>query len=158
MLINKINFLNVLNFSVSKRILLFEAAIVWTFAGGILLFRGSLMLDASASFSWFKIIACIGSGLIFFILVFSKISRKHINRITTLPGNHHRFYEFFNSRSYLMMAGMISLGVFLRKTSIVPLASLSLAYITMGIPLLLSSFRFYHRWFYFLSAIDSSIN
>jgi hypothetical protein len=153
-----VNLLNALRFSVSKRILLFEAAIVWTIAGIILLLRGSSMLEASSGFSWLKMIACIGCGIGFFVLVFSKISGKHIARITNLKGNHHRFYEFFNPRSYLMMAGMISLGIFLRKTSIVPLAFLSLAYITMGIPLLFSSFRFYYSWFCYLSAADLPIN
>jgi hypothetical protein len=152
-----VNSLISLKFSVSKRILLFEAAVVWTFAGVMLLFRGSSMLESSSGFSWLKVIACIGGGLIFFLLVFSRISRKHVNRITNLKGDRHWFYEFFNPRSYLMMLGMISLGVFLRKTSIVPLASLSLAYITMGIPLLFSSFRFYYSWFYYLSTIDSPI-
>jgi len=147
-----------LTFNVSKRILLLEAAIIWTFAGGMLLYRGSSMLEASSGFSWEKILECICIGLIFFVLVFLKISRKHVYRIVTLNGNRHQFYEFFNPRSYLMMLGMISLGIFLRKTSIVPLASLSLAYITMGIPLLFSSFRFYRRWFYYMPAIGNSIN
>jgi len=144
--------------TVTKRHLLLEAAIIWTFAGGILLYRGSVMLTSSAGFSWMKIIICLLCGLLFFRLVFSKISRKHVNRIINLPGVRHWFYEFFNSRSYFMMAGMISLGIFLRKTSIVPLEYLSLAYITMGIPLLLSSIRFYHSWYFYLPAIDSSKN
>ena len=147
------NLFKSLNLSVSKRILLFEAAIVWTFAGGMLLFRGSSMLESSSGFSWLKVISCIGGGLIFFILAFSKISRKHVNRITNLEGARHWFYEFFNPRSYLMMLGMISMGIFLRKTAFVPMASLSLAYITMGIPLLFSSFRFYYSWFFYQSAI-----
>jgi len=144
--------------SVSKGTLLLEAAIIWTFAGGMLLYRGSSMLEASSGFSWAKIIGCICIGLIFFVLVFLKISRKHVYRIISLNGDHHQFYVFFNRRSYLMMFGMISLGIFLRKTSFIPLASLSLAYITMGIPLLFSSFRFYHRWFYSLPAIRNSFN
>jgi hypothetical protein len=151
------NIFKSVNFLVSKRILLFEAALVWTFAGGMLLTRGSLMLETSSGFSWFKIIACIGLGLVFFMLVFSNISQKHVNRIKNLHGVQHRFYEFFNSRSYVIMLGMISLGIFLRKTSIVSLAYLSLTYITMGIPLLLSSIRFYYSWIYYLPAIDRPI-
>lgn len=147
-----------LTINVSRRTLLLEAAIIWTFAGGMLLYRGSSMLEASSVFSWEKVIACIFIGLIFFVLVFLKISAKHVYRITTLNGDRHQFYEFFNFRSYLMMFCMISLGIFLRKTSIIPLASLSLAYITMGIPLLFSSFRFYQHWFYYLPAIGNSIN
>ena len=142
-----------ININLSKRILLFEAAIVWTFAGSVLLIRGCSMLEATSGFSWAKIIGCILGGLIFFVFVFLKISRKHVQRILSLPGDMHPFYEFFNTRSYLMMLSMISLGIFLRKSSIVPLASLSLGYITMGIPLLLSSVRFYYRWIYFLPTL-----
>ena len=142
---------------VSKRGLLLEAAIVWMFAGGMLLFKGSTLLAASSAFSWFNLVASIGFGLIFFIFVFSRISHSHIERIINLHTGIHRIYEFFSLRSYLMMLSMISLGIFLRKTSFFPSASLSLAYIAMGIPLLFSSLLFYHRWFYYLSAIDTSI-
>ncbi|MEI6677682.1 MAG: hypothetical protein WCL21_03680 [Mariniphaga sp.] len=151
------NFPAAIKWTVSKRILLLEAALVWTFAGGMLLFRGSSMLEASSGFSLLNAVTCLCCGLMFFVVVFSKISRKHIYRITNLIGDEHRFYEFFNSKSYLMMIGMITMGIFFRKTLIVPLPSLSLAYITMGIPLLLSSFRFYHSWYFFLTTIDSSI-
>jgi hypothetical protein len=144
--------------TVTKRHLLLEAAIIWTFAGGMLLYRGTVMLVLTASFSWMKIIICLICGLLFFRFVFSRISRKHVNRIINLQGARHRFYEFFNLKSYLMMLGMISMGIFLRKTSIVPLSALSLAYITMGIPLLLSSIRFYHNWYTYLNANENPKN
>ncbi len=139
--------MNFLTIKLSKRILLFEAALVWTFAGLMLLFRGSSMLEDSSGFTWLKIISCLIGGILFFVIVFSRISRNHVNRIKTLPGDRHLFFEFFNLKSYVMMAGMITMGVLLRKTLIVPLSALSLAYITMGIPLLFSSFRFYQNWF-----------
>jgi len=118
----------------------------------MLLLRGSLMLEASSGFSLPKLAACFLCGILFFVLVFSGISRKHINRIKNLFGDQHLFYQFFNSRSYLMMAGMITMGIILRTTLIVPLSALSLAYITMGIPLLFSSFRFYYSWIFYLPA------
>ena len=132
---------------ISKRFLLLEAALVWTFAGSMLLFRGNAYLDHTLGYPWIQLAACLVGGLLFFRLLFLKISRKHVKRICELPGNYHHFYDFFSSKSYLMMVGMISLGIFLRKSAFIPLTSLSLAYITMGIPLLLSSFLFYYRWF-----------
>src|SRR5665648_672959 len=81
------NLLKSLKFSVTKRTLLFEAAVIWTFAGVMLLSRGSSMLEASSGFSWLKIVGCICGGLIFFVLVFLKISRKHVNRIINLHGD-----------------------------------------------------------------------
>lgn len=147
-----------LKFKVSKGSLLFEAAVVWTFAGMMLLTRGELMLEASSGFSWLKIIPCICCGVLFFVLLFSKISRKHINRIKNLFGDKHPVYEFFNFKSYMMMAGMITLGIVLRKTLIIPLSSLALVYITMGIPLLFSSIRFYINWFNHLLAANKTVN
>jgi len=135
---------------VTKRFLLLEAALIWTFAGGMLLFRGIVMITSSSGFSWLKILSCLGFGLIFFRLVFSKISRKHVTRIRNLYGDYHFFSKFFSLKSYLMMLLMISVGILLRKSSIVPVAPLSLAYITMGVPLLFSSFRFYHCWYIYL--------
>lgn len=146
------------NCIVTKRFLLLEAAIIWTIAGSMLLFRGSVMLTASTGFSWIKIISCLLLGVIFFRSVFSKISRKHVNRIINLYGDCHLFSKFFSGKSYLMMLMMISMGIFLRKTAIVPVWSLSLAYLTMGVPLLFSSFRFYYSWYYYLPVINSSIN
>ncbi len=147
-----------LDFTVSKSSLLLEAALVWTFAGIMLLTRGELMLEASSGFSWLKIIPCICIGILFFVLLFSKISRKHINRIKNLLGDKHPVYDFFNFKSYLMMAGMITLGIVLRKTLIIPLSSLALVYMTMGIPLLFSSFRFYINWFNNLITSNKTIN
>jgi len=40
---------------------------------------------------------------------------------------------------------MISMGITLRKTGIVPLEYLSLFYVAMGTPLLMSAFRFYYN-------------
>ena len=78
------NLLKSFNFLVSKRMLLFEAALVWTFAGGMLLTRGSLMLETSSGFSWFKVIACIGCGLIFFKFVFSNIKWVNFSKASAL--------------------------------------------------------------------------
>jgi len=152
------NLLKNFSFFVKKRFLLLEAAIVWTFAGMMLLFRGGVMLNASSGFSWLKIISCLGFGLIFFRLLFVRISLKHIVRITNMFGDYHLFWVFFSPKSYLMMLFMISFGLVLRASAIIPLASLSLSYITMGIPLLLSSFRFYHSWYYYLPVSDRRIN
>jgi len=42
---------------------------------------------------------------------------------------------------------MISMGIVLRKSEVVSPEYLSFMYVTMGIPLLMSSFRFYYTFF-----------
>jgi hypothetical protein len=132
---------------ISKHYLFLVAALVWTFAGGMLLFRG-LTFQKTLPNHWFiELIAGVMAGLLFFRLLFNRISSKHVLRIRNLPIEQPCMFSFFNVRSYLMMISMITLGIALRKSGLVSAELLSLLYITMGIPLLLSSFRFYQTFF-----------
>lgn len=132
---------------VSKHYLLLVAALVWTFAGGMLLFRGFTLNEILPAHWIVELISGIFAGLLFFRVLFNRISAKHVRRIQDLPIEQPCLFSFFNIRSYLMMFSMITLGVMLRKSGIVASEYLSLLYITMGIPLLLSSFRFYQTFF-----------
>jgi hypothetical protein len=132
---------------IPKRYLLFVAAFMWTFAGGMLFLRGFSMLILFPRLLWIKILISIIAGLIFYILLFSKISLKHTQRILKMEIEKPCFFSFFNFRSYIMMVIMICMGVTLRKTGIVPIEYLSVFYVTMGIPLCMSAFRFYYNGF-----------
>jgi len=132
---------------VSKHYLILVAALVWTLAGGMLLFRG-FTINNPLPINWKKeLLFCIAAGLLFFRLLFNQISAKHVLRIKNLPIERPVVFSFFNMRSYLMMFSMISLGIILRKSGIVSPEYLSIMYVTMGIPLLMSSFRFYSTFF-----------
>jgi len=132
---------------VSKRYLLLVAALVWTFAGGMLLYRGFAINNPLPSHWEIELLLCMAAGLLFFWLLFNRISTKHVLRINNLPIERPVIFSFFNLKSYLMMFVMISLGITLRKTGVVSPEYLSFMYITMGIPLLMSSFRFYSAFF-----------
>lgn len=134
---------------VSKRYLLLVAAIVWTIAGGILLFRGlGVNHDQEAHWS-VKIAFCVIGGLLFYRALFDRISSKHVRRIQSMNAERPVIFAFFNLKSYLMMFSMITLGITLRLSGLVAPVHLALVYITMGIPLLMSSFRFYYTFFNF---------
>jgi hypothetical protein len=135
--------------SVSKRYLLLVAALVWTFAGGMLLYRGFTINHSLPSHWKVEFFGCTMAGLLFFILLFNRISAKHVLRIKSLPIEYPVIFSFFNLKSYLMMFSMITIGITLRKTGAVSPEYLSFMYITMGIPLLMSSFRFYSTFFKF---------
>jgi hypothetical protein len=127
--------------------LLLIAALVWTFAGGMLLFRGYFFLIESNHLLLLKIVSCVSGGLVFYALLFDKISKKHITRIKGLAVDRPCAFSFFNWRSYMLMAVMITSGIALRKSGFVAPEYLSFIYITMGVPLLMSSFRFYYSYF-----------
>lgn len=134
---------------VSKHNLLLIAGLAWTIAGGILLFRGLSFFQPQTSIDILKVLGYLSFGVVFYAVMFSKISAKHIQRITTMPSERPFILAFFNARSYLFIPIMIGTGITLRKTGIVPLDYLSGFYLIMGTPLLLSAFRFYYAYIRF---------
>lgn len=137
----------------SKRQLLFTAAIAWTFAGGVLLYKGFSLIDSTTTYLGFKIGASIIGGALFYWLLFAKLSLKHTNRIVKLTLDKPCMFSFFNVRSYLLMTIMITSGIVLRKFGVIPPQYLLMVYITMGIPLLLSSLRFYYYGIFFRTMV-----
>jgi hypothetical protein len=129
---------------ISKRYLLLVAAIVWTFAGGMLLFRGFSVLKFNSVGIDLEESGCILAGILFYKFMFSVISSKHINRILNIKIEKPCFFSFFNWRSYGLMTIMITSGITLRLSGLVPLNYLSLFYIAMGTPLFISAIRFFY--------------
>jgi hypothetical protein len=142
---------------IPKQYLLFVAAFIWTIAGGMLLFRGFSFLKFSTSQLIFEESCCILTGILFYKFMFSKISLKHIHRILNIQLERPCLFSFFNWRSYFLMSLMISFGVTLRVSGIVPLNYLSLFYVAMGIPLFMSAIRFYYYAFKNLKMIHKGI-
>lgn len=137
------NSISTITLRVNKRTLLFLAALTWTFAGIMLFIRGFDMLSYATKYLSIKLISCSIIGILFYALVFNKLSNKHTQRIINLKNEKYCVFSFFNTRSYVVMTLMITMGVAFRKFEIIPLENLAFVYLTMGFPLLLSSYRFY---------------
>ena len=132
--------------AISKRSLLLVAGCVWTMAGGILISRALLELYSIHHFLWMELLIGIVLGAMFYLVLFARISKKHIARIILIPIDDPCFFSFFNFRSYVMMAIMITGGITLRKLDFINHEILYTFYLTMGIPLLVSAFRFFFSW------------
>jgi len=132
--------------NVSRRNLLLIAGFVWLLASGILISKGTLWVLIETNDQLCRVLGAVVFGMLFYRLLFTRISRKHIHRIITLEQENPFFLSFFNARGYLMMGGMITLGVLLRNMDFVNKDLLYTFYIGMGIPLLFSAFRFYGAW------------
>ena len=128
---------------ISKRYLLFIGGFVWCFAGCLLLEKGVSMLVEYMDEMWIKLLISFPLGITFYVLIFSKIFKKHSERISTMTEEKPCIFSFFNWKSYVMMGSMIGLGVFLRTSEIISIRYLSLLYITMGIPLSISAIMFF---------------
>ena len=146
------NFLQILKPDLPKRYLLFIAAFVWTFAGSLLLYKGCSIFIHYHNLFWARLISSSIGGLLFYVLLFSKISFKHTFRIINLRNEKPCAFSFFNVKSYILMTLMISLGIWLRKSGLIAPEYLSVLYVTMGIPLFLSAFRFYYYGIYYNEA------
>ena len=130
--------------SVSKQNLLFIAGFAWTTAGAILSGRGLNYVIRYSQFPLLRIAMALAFGGLFYVLLFAKISRKHIKRIRGLSIPYPCAFSFFNIRGYLMMTIMISGGILLRNLDIINKDWLYTFYITMGVPLLISASRFFY--------------
>ena len=148
------NLLQSLKPALPRRYLLFIAAIVWTFAGSMLLYKGSNLFLSYRNFFWLRLISSAICGVVFYLLLFSKISFRHTRRIVNLKNDNPCLFSFFDLKSYILMTVMITSGVLLRNSGIVAPEYLSILYITMGIPLFLSAFRFLYYGFFYDEVID----
>jgi hypothetical protein len=132
--------------AVDRRTLLFIAGCAWTFAGGMLISRSLLELWTIGHYLWLEFLIGISLGSLFYLVLFARISKKHVTRIILITIDNPCFFSFFNFRSYIMMTIMITTGIVLRRLDIINHQILYTFYLTMGIPLLVSAIRFFYSW------------
>jgi hypothetical protein len=141
-----IHFLEKIKPGVQKRTLLLIAGCAWSIAGSILISRSLNHLIRLNSHLFPEIAIGFFFGLLFYILLFARISKKHINRITLIKIDNPCFFSFFNFRSYLLMTIMISGGITLRLSGLVNPEIIYTFFLCMGIPLLVSAWRFFYSY------------
>ena len=132
---------------VASRNLLIVAFVAWTIAGIILFGRGMAGLLGEHYFFLRDAIIAILLGFVFFLLLFSRIAAKHINRIFLMKDQRPFILAFFDKKGWIMMFSMITMGITLRKLNIINHELLFSFYITMGTPLIISAIRFLVEWF-----------
>ncbi len=127
---------------INKKNLLIVAAGIWFFAGAMLMYRGLFSDKGKKLFDGYKLLDGLIFGSVFYVGMFRKIVKKHTARILSMNDEKQAIYRFFDKRSYILMFSMISAGVLIRISGIVPFNYLSAFYVIMGVPLLLSGFSF----------------
>ncbi len=128
--------------AVTKSWLIALAGLMWT-GVGVMLCR--------LAYNWLEIInrgVATTFGLLGVVMAlvayhfgFSKIAQKNIQRLCLLT-ERTCVFAFQTWKSYLVIAMMITLGVFLRNSPI-PRSYLAILYTTIGGALLLASFLYY---------------
>ncbi len=125
---------------VKKHHLLFLACVVWMIAGFNVLKIGveaykpyQTMLNYSLSILVF---------LVFWFMVFYKLTVKHTTRIQEYEEEKQFFYKFFDLKSFLIMAFMISFGIIIRTFHLLPERFIAVFYTGLGAALFLAGVLF----------------
>lgn len=125
---------------VKKNTLLLIAALVWTAAGWNVARIGILTYPRYLSIT--NIFLSILVFCIFQKFIFGRLVEKHTKRITEYQEDYKYFWNFFDLKAFILMAIMMSGGIFLRAARLVPERFIAVFYSGLGISLLLAGVLF----------------
>lgn len=121
-------------YQVKKRTLLAIAGIVWIIAGVNVTRMGIIAYNSLEKISVFNLILYIVVFAVFGAM-FYKMNQKHSKIIQAYDTPTKPFWYFFDLKSYLIMAFMMSGGIWLRSSGIMPTVSIATFYTGLGIAL-----------------------
>ena len=127
---------------VPKNQLMLIAGLVWCAAGAMVCLIG-LPLEfrlAPANLVLFPLAALIFAA--FYLFVFSRLVRKHTDRIRARAEDRLPFWHFFNASSWAVMAVMMGGGMALRLSHLVPDSAIAFFYSGLGVALFICGLRF----------------
>lgn len=125
---------------IKKSTLLLIACIVWAAAGFNILRIG--IIEYPPYVTPLNIILSVVVFSVFQIFIFGKLVNKHTHRIVSYEEELHFFMKFFDVKSFIIMAVMMSGGIWLRSTSSVSPRFIAVFYSGLGASLLLAGILF----------------
>ncbi|MFP3983783.1 MAG: hypothetical protein ACLFV2_08865 [Desulfurivibrionaceae bacterium] len=118
------------------------SALIWTLIGFMLMIKGSVYLISGSQYSLLFFILFL--GLIKFFAVFRNVAHNNVSRITGLEGKVF-ICSLFPLRTWILIAAMIVLGVFLRLFCQLQ-AVYSVVISGVGLAMLIGSAVFWKAW------------
>ena len=125
---------------VHKNTLILIAGIVWAIAGFNIVRIG--LVAYQGNFNWWRGLLSIAVYAAFQVFVFGKMVKKHTDRIQRYEEERQNFFRFFDTKSYLIMAFMMTLGIGLRVSGLVPNTFIAFFYTGLGASLLTAGVLF----------------
>ncbi|MBO0431593.1 hypothetical protein [Enterococcus sp. DIV0660C] len=130
---------------VKKTQLLLIASLVWLFAGFNV---AKIGIDAYQSYvEIVNISVSTFVFLIFWFMVFGPLVKKHTQRISELNEEKQFFLNFFDAKSFSIMAIMILGGLGIRKFQLLPEQFIAIFYSGLGSALFLAGIVFGYNYF-----------
>ncbi|MGT2801583.1 hypothetical protein [Streptococcus henryi] len=132
---------------VKKKNLLALAGTVWLIAGFNVTRMG---LVAYSSLKQVTLVSLLLSILVFlaFGSMFYKMTFMHARRISDYKEARRPFWQFFDLKSYLIMIVMMTGGILLRSSGLVPSSFIAFFYTGLGLALALAGLLF---WIFYFS-------
>ena len=134
---------------VKKHTLLLIASLVWLIAGfnvlniGIVTYKNYITI--------LNIILSLFDFSIFWFMIFKKLVFKHTNRIKEFKEEFQFFLNFFDKKSFIIMASMITLGVLIRTLHLAPDVFIAVFYSGLGSALFLAGILFGYNYFKYIT-------
>ncbi|HEY3336257.1 MAG TPA: hypothetical protein VGK16_13575 [Candidatus Limnocylindrales bacterium] len=128
--------------TLAKNHLVLVAGLVWCAAGTMVVLIG-LPLEIRLAPEHLVLLPLAALIFVaFYVLVFSRLVRKHTHRIRTSDEDRLPFWQFFNGPSWAVMAVMMFGGMGLRFGHVMPDWMIAFFYTGLGIALFLCGVRF----------------
>lgn len=127
---------------IKREVLLLVAGLVWLAAGINIVRMGTLGLFTAPFFLPLIFVGSAVVFLLFFLLIFRKLVGKHTKRILAYEQKKIAILRFFDGKSYLIMAFMMTFGILLRTSGLLPGGCIGSIYIGLGAALMAAGLGF----------------
>jgi len=131
--------------AVNRKWLILISALMWSAVG---IFLNILAFGWLKSYNKIQLIITITIGLFTGLIIdkygFNIIAKKNIDRILEYPKKACVF-AFQEWKSYILIVFMMSMGIFMRTSGLIPKTLLAPMYIGIGTALFLASFNYYRN-------------
>lgn len=126
---------------VKKQNLLVIAALVWIAAGVNILHIG-IEAYGEGYVTLPNEVLSLAVGLVFWFGTFYRLTKKHTNRIANYENQHQYFWHFFDMKSFVIMAIIMTGGIALRVSGVAPSVFIAVFYTGLGTALVLAGVLF----------------
>ena len=126
--------------NVKRNTLLLLACFVWI-AAGFNIFRIGF-IEYKPYHNIINYLLSILVFVVFQIFIFAKLVKKHTERIGNYTEEKHLFIKFFDGKSFVIMAFMMTLGIVLRYGGLAPKRFIAVFYAGLEASLLLAGLKF----------------
>lgn len=127
---------------IDKKLLLLLAGFVWSVAGYNVLHIGCQSYVGNISLNLITLSIII--FLSFKFIIFDKMVKKHTKRIIEYKNSKQWFWKFFDIKSFIIMAFMMSFGIIVRVNNLASESFIAFFYTGLGFALLLSGLNFFY--------------